>query len=66
MIINITEANPGTDVPACLGKRRFEIEHRSTYYCVWCDGWHQSRHAGRPKGKTKPRRGQSGKNWGRR
>ena len=47
----IQAANPPTDLPACLGKQRFESEAQASaeasfrpYYCVWCDGYHVSRH----------------------
>jgi hypothetical protein len=55
-IVSITEANPINDVPACLGKKRFETELEArqrknqtkgialrVYYCAWCDGWHLSK-----------------------
>lgn len=49
--VTIEAANPVTDLPACLGKRRFTSEEEASrdsnfrpYFCVWCDGWHTSAH----------------------
>jgi hypothetical protein len=47
----IQEANPATDLPACLGKVRFVSEEEALaqssfrpYFCPWCDGYHTSAH----------------------
>jgi hypothetical protein len=49
--ITIEAANPVTDLPACLGKVRYESEQDAVressfrpYFCPWCEGYHTSAH----------------------